>query len=40
MLMNNLLESLTRELKEELGYEFHDVKVIPIEKFTSDNGQF
>jgi 8-oxo-dGTP pyrophosphatase MutT (NUDIX family) len=31
---------LTRELKEELGYEFHNVKVVPIEKFTSDNGHF
>ena len=36
----HILESLTRELKEELGYEFHNVKVIPIEKFTSDNGKF
>jgi len=36
----HLLESLTRELKEELGYDFLDVKVIPIEKFTSDNGNF
>ena len=35
-----ILGSLTRELKEELGYEFQDVKVIPIEKFTSDNGHF
>jgi 8-oxo-dGTP pyrophosphatase MutT (NUDIX family) len=35
-----ILDSLTRELKEELGYEFQDVKVIPIEKFTSDNGYF
>ena len=35
-----ILDSLTRELKEELGYEFRDVKVIPIEKFTSDNGHF
>jgi 8-oxo-dGTP pyrophosphatase MutT (NUDIX family) len=35
-----ILDSLTRELKEELGYEFQDVKVIPIEKFTSDNGNF
>jgi 8-oxo-dGTP pyrophosphatase MutT (NUDIX family) len=35
-----ILGSLTRELKEELGYEFQDVKVIPIEKFTSDNGNF
>jgi 8-oxo-dGTP pyrophosphatase MutT (NUDIX family) len=36
----HILDSLTRELKEELGYEFHNVKVIPIEKFTSDNGHF
>ena len=36
----HILESLTRELNEELGYDFLDVKVIPIEKFTSDNGNF
>jgi len=36
----HILESLTRELKEELGYNFFDVKVIPIEKFTSDNNHF
>jgi len=35
-----LLTSLYRELSEELGYNFQDVKVIPIEKFTSDNGRF
>jgi 8-oxo-dGTP pyrophosphatase MutT (NUDIX family) len=35
-----LLTSLYRELSEELGYNFQDVKVIPIEKFTSDNGKF
>jgi 8-oxo-dGTP diphosphatase len=35
-----LLTSLHRELNEELGYDFVDVKVIPIEKFTSDNGHF
>ena len=35
-----LLTSLHRELNEELGYDFIDVKVIPIEKFTSDNGNF
>ena len=35
-----LLTSLHRELIEELGYDFIDVKVIPIEKFTSDNGHF
>ena len=36
----HILDSLTRELEEELGYGFHNVKVIPIEKFTSDNGHF
>jgi len=36
----HLLTSLHRELNEELGYNFIDVKVIPIEKFTSDNGHF
>lgn len=35
-----LLSSLHRELTEELGYNFLDVKVIPIEKFTSSNGHF
>lgn len=35
-----LLESLYRELEEELGYNFTNVKVIPIEKFTSDNNRF
>ena len=35
-----LLSSLHRELNEELGYNFIDVKIIPIEKFTSDNGHF
>ena len=35
-----LLESLNRELQEELGYDFTNTKVIPIEKFTSDNGHF
>ena len=32
--------SLYRELSEELGFDFTDTKVIPIEKFTSDNGNF
>lgn len=36
----NLLESLYRELQEELGFNFQQCKVIPIEKFTSDNGNF
>ena len=35
-----LLTSLHRELTEELGYDFVNIKVIPIEKFTSDNGHF
>ncbi len=35
-----LLESLYRELAEELGYDFSYNKVIPIEKFTSDNAKF
>jgi 8-oxo-dGTP pyrophosphatase MutT (NUDIX family) len=35
-----LLDSLCRELREELGYDFVNDKVIPIEKFTSDNGNF
>ena len=35
-----VLESLYRELDEELGYNFTATKVIPIEKFTSDNGNF
>lgn len=35
-----LLSSLHRELEEELGYNFSTTKVIPIEKFTSENGRF
>lgn len=35
-----LLDSLYRELGEELGYDFNHSKVIPIEKFTSDNNKF
>ena len=35
-----LLTSLHRELTEELGFDFTDTKVIPLEKFTSDNGNF
>lgn len=35
-----ILDSLYRELDEELGYDFSETKVIPIEKFTSDNGHF
>jgi 8-oxo-dGTP pyrophosphatase MutT (NUDIX family) len=36
----NVLDSLYRELSEELGFNFKNAKVIPIEKFTSDNGKF
>lgn len=35
-----LLDSLYRELYEELGYNFTGAKVIPIEKFTSENNSF
>lgn len=35
-----LLASLTRELEEELGGTIRGSKIIPIEKFTSDNGHF
>lgn len=36
----HLRDSLCRELEEELGYDFQDNKVIPIEKFTSENSAF
>lgn len=36
----NLLTSLYRELEEELGVNVSNAKVFPIEKFTSDNGNF
>ena len=35
-----LLETLHRELTEELGVDFSTAKVIPIEKFTSDKNNF
>ena len=35
-----ILSSLYRELSEELDYDFTYTKVIPIEKFTSENGNF
>lgn len=35
-----LIDTLYRELQEELGYDFTDAKVIPLEKFTSDNDRF
>jgi 8-oxo-dGTP pyrophosphatase MutT (NUDIX family) len=36
----HLLDSLHRELGEELEYDFSYNKVIPLEKFTSDNDKF
>lgn len=35
-----IIESLVREIEEELGGNIRDAKIIPIEKFTSDNGNF
>ena len=35
-----IIDSLLREIKEELGGILCDPKLIPIEKFTSDNGNF
>lgn len=36
----HLIDSLYRELSEELGYDFSNAKAIPVEKFTSDTGNF
>lgn len=36
----SVLHGLVREINEELGGEIIDAKVLPIEKFTSDNGRF
>lgn len=36
----HILDSLLREIQEELGGIIRDPKIIPIEKFTSDNGNF
>lgn len=36
----NLLSSLHRELEEELDFDARSAKVIPIEKFTSENNKF
>jgi 8-oxo-dGTP pyrophosphatase MutT (NUDIX family) len=36
----NLIDTLYREVAEEIGMDFSESKVIPIEKFTSDNGKF
>ena len=35
-----ILECLLREIREELGGTIDNPKLIPIEKFTSDNGNF
>jgi 8-oxo-dGTP pyrophosphatase MutT (NUDIX family) len=35
-----IVQGLRREILEELGGEIKDAKIRPIEKFTSDNGQF
>lgn len=35
-----IFEGLNREIKEELGGEIKDAKIIPIEKYTSDNSSF
>jgi len=34
------IAALLREMKEEIGGIITDPKIIPIEKFTSDNGKF
>lgn len=36
----SILESLHREIDEELGGSISGAKIIPLEKFTSDNGKF
>lgn len=36
----SIIQSLLREIQEELGGIIQQPKVIPIEKFTSDNGKF
>jgi 8-oxo-dGTP pyrophosphatase MutT (NUDIX family) len=35
-----IVEGLHREIREELGGEIKDAKIIPIEQYTSDNGKF
>lgn len=35
-----IAESLIREITEELGGTINDAKLIPLEKFTSDNNRF
>lgn len=34
------MQTLFREIQEELGGTIKDPKIIPLEKFTSDNGKF
>lgn len=36
----SLVDSLLREIEEELGGTIKDVKLFPLEKFTSENGNF
>lgn len=36
----SIVEAMTREISEELGGIIKDSKLIPIEKFTSDNQKF
>lgn len=36
----SITQSLLREIQEELGGTIQDPKLIPIEKFTSENGNF
>lgn len=35
-----ILQGLTREINEELGGEILDAKILPLEKYTSDNNKF
>lgn len=35
-----ILETLSREIQEELGGSISDPKIIPLEKFTSENTKF
>lgn len=35
-----LLDSLFREINEEIGHDFTNAKTIPIEKFTSESNKF
>ena len=35
-----IIQGLNREIQEELGGQIADAKIIPLEKFTSDNKRF